>query len=85
MNATQTTVDTLRQKLDALRVARAPYAQRVAVSNALRRVQREAGPAPRSVMFAPRCCDLAAVSYGCTCSHVTTCPTHGVRHHGTHD
>jgi hypothetical protein len=85
MNATHETVRSLRQQLDALRVARAPYAKRVALSDAIRKAEREAGPEPRMVAPPARCCELATVSYGCTCSHVTTCPTHGTRHHGTHD
>lgn len=85
MNATPSTVESLRQKLTALRLANAPYAERVAVSDAIRRAEREEGPAPRTVAPPARCCERATVSYGCTCSHVTTCPTHGTRHHGTHD
>ena len=30
------------------------------------------------------CCDKAQ-QYGCVCSYATTCPDHGLRHHGTHD
>ena len=85
MNATQTTVETLREKLWDLRTSNAPYAQRVAVQRQIEAAQRSAGPVARSVPAVRKCCAAATVSYNCTCSYVTTCAQHGTRHHGTHD
>lgn len=82
---TQAHADALRAQLTALRLAGAPYRERVAVSNALRAEEQVAGPPVRMVAPPARCCDRGHVSYGCTCSYVVRCPEHGERHHGTHD
>lgn len=85
MNATHETVDALRKQLWTLRLAGASMKERAALGRRIEAAEREAGPRlppPR----APRtCCDKAVVSYKCTCSHMTQCPDHGERHHGTHD
>lgn len=78
-------VAALRAELWALRMSRAPMKLRAAKLAEMEAAERAEGPAlppttPREV-----CCPRAVVSHGCTCAHVTTCPTHGTRHHGTHD
>lgn len=54
--------------------------------------RRRSAPAPVIVpapepepAVAGQCCASATISYGCTCSYVTTCARHGEQHHGTHD
>jgi len=84
MNATQTTVETLRAKLWDLRTNNAPYAQRVALQRRIDAAQRAAGPVVKASVVRT-CCAAATVSYACTCAYITECPTHGKRHHGTHD
>jgi hypothetical protein len=72
--------------IDTLRLAGAPYRARVAVSDEIRRLEREHGPSVRvaSPGYA-RCCNRGVITFRCTCSHVVTCLEHGTRHHGTHD
>lgn len=68
-----------------------------AVMAVLRPALAPANPKPAQVASAPAqgaplafsggCCGQATIdrSTPCVCAYVTTCPTHGLRHHGTHD
>ena len=85
MNATHETVDALRKQLWDLRLAKAPYRDRVVLLDRIAAAEREAGPRVPAMAPRPTCCPAAVVEHGCTCAYVTRCAEHGVRHHGTHD
>lgn len=49
------------------------------------KAERVSGRIPAAKPAYAVCCAKARVVGGCVCSHVSDCPDHGVRHHGTHD